>query len=285
MSGAVRALTFCAAVVLSGGGALSPAAVAAPSSPTEGIFSANCAFSHIAQDDPIVFPGEDGASHMHAFAGSRGIDENSTPDNIRGHGTTCDRPADESAYWTPTLVKDGAYREPTTAFAYYRTGGIGDPASIRPMPQRLVMIAGDGRATSPQGTRVTAWSCATSGAAGANREEMPRRCGDDPLRLLVRFPNCWDGVNLDSRDHKSHVAYSWSDRTPNTCPTSHPVPIPKLQVVFRWSMPNSSSAELSSGGEYSAHMDFMNGWDPAKMRSLTEQCLNVPQKCGTVGGD
>ena len=23
------------------------------------------------------------------------------------------------------------------------------------------------------------------------------------------FPQCWDGVNLDAPDHKSHMAYGW----------------------------------------------------------------------------
>lgn len=41
----------------------------------------------------------------------------------------------------------------------------------------------------------------------------------------VRFPSCWDGVNLDSPDHISHMAYpvneSFESNAP--CPDSHPV--------------------------------------------------------------
>ena len=29
----------------------------------------------------------------------------------------------------------------------------------------------------------------------------------DRLSFHVRFPSCWDGVNVDSPDHKSHVRY------------------------------------------------------------------------------
>lgn len=28
------------------------------------------------------------------------------------------------------------------------------------------------------------------------------------LELHVTFPDCWDGVRLDSPDHRSHMAYS-----------------------------------------------------------------------------
>ena len=28
------------------------------------------------------------------------------------------------------------------------------------------------------------------------------------IRLIVTFPTCWDGKNVDSPDYKSHVAYT-----------------------------------------------------------------------------
>ena len=31
------------------------------------------------------------------------------------------------------------------------------------------------------------------------------------LRAEVTFPSCWDGLNLDSADHKSHMAYPGPD--------------------------------------------------------------------------
>lgn len=41
------------------------------------------------------------------------------------------------------------------------------------------------------------------------------------LRAQVFFPSCWDGINLDSPDHSSHMAYP--DGIDNgVCPRSHP---------------------------------------------------------------
>ena len=36
---------------------------------------------------------------------------------------------------------------------------------------------------------------------------LPNKTCPDGLRAQVFFPSCWDGVNLDSADHKSHMAY------------------------------------------------------------------------------
>src|SRR5438128_12610277 len=41
-------------------------------------FVENCAFSHRAPDDPIVFPGKPGLSHDHSFVGNESTDAFST---------------------------------------------------------------------------------------------------------------------------------------------------------------------------------------------------------------
>lgn len=44
------------------------------------------------------------------------------------------------------------------------------------------------------------------------------------MRAQVNFPSCWDGVNLDSPDHKSHMAFaSGGPNGGGDCPASHPV--------------------------------------------------------------
>jgi hypothetical protein len=56
------------------------------------------------------------------------------------------------------------------------------------------------------------------------------------IRATVIFPSCWDGVTLDSPDHKSHVAYSPGSNglAGDRCPTTHPVRIPQVmyEVMF-----------------------------------------------------
>jgi hypothetical protein len=33
-------------------------------------------------------------------------------------------------------------------------------------------------------------------------------------------------------------------------------------------------------GGFSAHADWMNGWEPATMRTIVTRCLNAAQDCG-----
>lgn len=67
-----------------------------------------------------------------------------------------------------------------------------------------------------------------------SKEYIDAYCPDG-IRFELMFPSCWDGVNLDSEDHKSHVAY------PNlvidgTCPDDYPVRLPGLFYETIWDM-------------------------------------------------
>lgn len=42
----------------------------------------------------------------------------------------------------------------------------------------------------------------------------PNNCPNG-MRLEVMFPSCWDGKNVDSKNHQSHVAYPVGVREPN----------------------------------------------------------------------
>jgi hypothetical protein len=52
-----------------------------------------------------------------------------------------------------------------------------------------------------------------------------------------QLDSCWDGKNLDSPDHKSHVAYPVAGAQTFTgnsvggaCPSTHPVKIPQIML-------------------------------------------------------
>jgi len=54
--------------------------------------------------------------------------------------------------------------------------------------------------------------------------------------VLITAHSCWDGVNTDSPDHKSHVAYpvNGSFERGSPCPDSHPVKLPQLFYEVMW---------------------------------------------------
>lgn len=236
-------------------------------------FVSACAFSHRRLDDPIVYPRRPGFSHDHSFVGNRTTNAFSTLRTLRAGSTTCRREGDTAAYWMPTLFVDGRAVEPRGATIYYRRRTL-EP--VRPFPAGLRMIAGEGHSSSPQDLRITFWNCGA--AAGVGPSAHAPTCSDDRragLRLHVNFPNCWDGRNLDSADHKRHLAYSIRGR----CPATHPVAVPAIALIFRYAVTGGPGVSLASGGSHSSHADFFNAWNQASLTSLVHGCLNALRHC------
>ena len=56
----------------------------------------------------------------------------------------------------------------------------------------------------------------------------------DGLRLELLFPNCWNGKDVDSPDHRSHVAHAPGVMGTGDCPADFPVRLPTLfyETIF-----------------------------------------------------
>jgi Domain of unknown function (DUF1996) len=238
-------------------------------------FVSQCRFSHRAPDDPIVFPGQPGASHDHSFVGNRTTNASSTLGSLLSGGTTCHRAGDTAGYWMPTLIANGVPTAPLGATIYYRRRTL---APVRAFPPDFRMIAGDARAAGPQDLRVAFWNCGVEG--GVPPSSAPPACPEGrgrELRLHVTFPSCWDGKRRDSADHKSHVAYPMQGR----CPSTHPFAVPQITLIYRYPVRDGSTVGLASGGPYTAHADFLNAWKNSELRRLVDHCLNALRHCQT----
>ena len=59
------------------------------------------------------------------------------------------------------------------------------------------------------------------------------------LEINIKFPTCWDGVNLEAKDGQEHVVYSECDVDEHNecfefgCPDSHPVKMPEIHWYYR----------------------------------------------------
>ena len=253
-------------------GGLVPSAAAGVS---ERRFVVDCGFSHRLSDDPIVKPAMPGASHSHDFFGNRSTNAFSTLETLRAGSTTCSRNgADLSAYWAPTLTDAGKAIPPWGMSAYYTTRGK-QPGTIKAFPDGLRIVAGNAAATAPQAPMVTVWTCGNIVSTESSRVPM---CPSGPRYSLfahVRFPDCWNGKDLDWPDHRSHMAYSMK----GVCPSGYPVALPGLQLNVAWPVRGGSGISFSSGSPYSAHADFFNAWHPAVLAFLVENCLNQGYRC------
>ena len=250
-----------------------------------GAFRTECAFSHMSFDDPIVFPGKPGASHLHAFFGNTGADAFSTQQSLANSGnSTCSGGiANRTAYWIPALIdtRTGTPVVPAFTIWYYKTFTI--PAypltKTQPLPSGLRMIAGDAHATAPQ--NVTHWTC--FGVGGTDSATIPNCNPGESVQLTVNFPACWDGVNLDSVDHKSHMTYAGAEG----CPNSHPVPVPNIILNVRYLVqePNQAtywrlaSDHNGNPAGLSAHADWFDGWMPSVRDIWVEHCDRYPVDC------
>lgn len=98
-----------------------------------GALAVECAPPHRSLDDPIVFPGESAAAHLHEFFGNVATDADSTYDSLQLGETSCDQPLDRVAYWVPALLDPmGRPVEPvrsvrTTASAWASTRRLWRP--------------------------------------------------------------------------------------------------------------------------------------------------------------
>lgn len=108
------------------------------------------------------------------------------------------------------------------------------------------MLAGDATATSPREARKICHRCmpATGDASNINcgapdDQFLPKEVCPGGIRSVITFPTCWDGVNLDSPDHMSHLAYATGSKANDVgptgkCPASHPVVIPQVMYEVMW---------------------------------------------------
>ncbi|MEO5875467.1 MAG: DUF1996 domain-containing protein [Streptosporangiaceae bacterium] len=244
-------------------------------------FLADCPFTHRLPDDPIIFPGLPGASHMHSFFGNTSTNASSTLQSLQNAPSNCNPTTDVSSYWVPTLYNNGVAVEPTGTTFYYLGEGVRDDliAQTQPLPLGLRIVAGNAKATAPDATSNARWSCLHAGEVGSSKNFVNCPAGT-MLESYLDFPQCWNGVDLDSADHKSHMAYPVAA----ACPASHPVMVPKLRQVLRYPVSGDPSHfALASGPGYTMHGDFFNAWPVAEMERRVRDCIRPIIKCGADG--
>jgi hypothetical protein len=253
-----------------------------------GAFRVTCDYSHMNKDDAIVYPGQPGRAHLHTYFGNTGANAFSTHESLRATGNSTCRGgiANRSAYWIPSLLGAGGVpMAPTEAIFYYKSGyGIpGVSPRIQKLPAGLRMIAGDMMAMAPQTDGHAHWGC-TNRYIGHHPQIVDCDVGD-LLQLTVEFPQCWNGRDLDSADHKSHMSYPRN----GACPSTHPVPLPDISLNVRWRRTStldvrtlrlsSDHYATSAPGGYSAHGDWFEAWEPEIRDAFVEHCINPARDC------
>jgi len=267
-----------------------------------GAFRVPCDFAAMRFDDPIVFPGQPGASHLHAFFGNVAIDAFSSTASIAGTGNSscAGGTLNRSGYWVPAMIDTatGAPVKSRENVVYYKGSYEFDiaPTVVAP-PKGLRMVSGNPHNTDPKGTGARyicygparenpGWKTTITAAFA----DGTCKVGGDFV-MNVNFPYCWDGKNLDSANHASHiVGPAQLGRPPWTkfCPATHPVAIPVIsynihytipddRAVSRWRLASDMDPALPAG--ISGHGDYWMGWDAKTIDTLVASCLRARMDC------
>jgi len=284
-----------------------------------------CSQLVVERTDPLVNPGMKYTPHLHQIVGGDAFNITMDPSvdlAKTSKCTSCSFVQDKSNYWTAVMffkAKNGTYiRVPqignggpqgklindggldvyyipsgkTTAFAKGFRMLVGSATNTDPNKVKMANICHRCWTSPSESTFVGGAPC-----TGSDTVAIPK----DPKCKLIRqtliFPTCWDGKNLDSPDHQSHVAYGQGSGATGggACPSSHPVKLPQIMYEVMWDVNKFADRSLwpTDGsdpfvyamniGGAAAHGDYVFGWEGDSLQKAMDNGCNLNNACPSAG--
>ncbi|MFD5480993.1 DUF1996 domain-containing protein, partial [Streptomyces hawaiiensis] len=280
---------------------------------SRGSFATSCGVNDnglFNSDNIIAAPGvTNGAHHFHDYVGNQANNAFASDQDLANAETSCDDQGDKSSYYWPVVRLQNGTQEQDAD----KPGGgiegnageivtpkqvtltfVGNPREkVTAMPRLLRIITGDAKSfvNGPANANAS-WSC--TGFEDRQLKDKYPLCpqGSDVVRTF-KFQSCWDGRNIDSANHRTHVAFA---DAAGTCPSGFR-PIPQLvqRIVYDIDAPS-----LNDGGRTTPlfavdsfpeqlhkpvtdHGDFINIFDEDLMGEMVD-CINDGRTCGAGAG-
>ncbi|KAI5464402.1 hypothetical protein BGZ63DRAFT_461492 [Mariannaea sp. PMI_226] len=225
--------------------------------------------------DPIVQP-DIVSGHIHDVLGASTFGVTFNPDVwSKAKCSTMQVQENKSNYWMPALHVDngnGTFSAVPVkeARVYYLNNNVAG-TRVKAFPQGLRIVAGSPLATEYVPAQPgyvdgnIGYTCQMAGTDPSKEHwqpSIPDFVCKDFLRLSVSFPSCWNGKDLDSADHKSHMSYRFSN---GTCPETHPVPTMQIDLEIGYYTADYPADKLllSTGDRagFGLHGDYLSFWD------------------------
>jgi hypothetical protein len=174
-------------------------------------------------------------------------------------------------------------------------GNILRPASVRieyrgnaaskvvPMPVFLKALTGDAKPAVRGLANVRAtWTC--SGFTNRITTKYVICPAGSQVMRISDFPSCWDGVNTDSANHRTHIVFP--DAATGVCPAGTKA-VPEVRISISYNIPQA----IQQAGQYqldafdeenhdpaSDHNDFENVNSVQTMARIAN-CINAGRRC------
>ncbi|MYR43859.1 DUF1996 domain-containing protein [Streptomyces sp. SID5910] len=272
-----------------------------------GTFTAVCGVNEnnlFNSDNLIVAPGVDnGAHHTHDYVGNQNNNAFSSDEDLAGADTSCQNQGDRSTYYWPVLrLQDGTAEFDAGDLGGGAEGNVGkilkaSQAEIKyvgnkrsevvAMPKFLRIITGDAKAfTNGVANANSSFSCTGFEDRQVTDKYVICPEGSQVVRTS-NFQSCWDGQNIDSANHRDHVAFVRED---GSCPDGFQA-IPQLQVRLVYDVPAPTVENGQVQNPYAVdgfpeqlhkpitdHNDFINVMDENLMNKVVG-CINSGRDC------
>jgi len=280
---------------------------------SKGSFTTSCGVNAnglFNSDNVIVAPGvTNGAHHFHDYVGNQSNDAFASDEDLANAETTCENKGDKSSYFWPVVrLQNGTAEQDAESPGGGIEGNAGEIVTpkqvtmkfegnprgeVTAMPKLLRIITGDAKAfvNGPANANAS-WSC--TGFEDRQLKDKYPLCpqGSDVVRTF-KFQSCWDGQNIDSANHRTHVAFA--DANGNCAGDFRAIPQLVQRIVYDVDAPS-----LNDGGRtvplfavdsfpeqvhkpVTDHGDFINVFDEALMGEMVD-CINDGRKCDAASG-
>jgi hypothetical protein len=174
---------------------------------------------------------------------------------------------------------DGEIQRPERVQLTFRGSAVG---KVRAMPKFLRVLYGDAKvSTNGPANAKDSWTC--SGFEDRLINKYPICPEGSKVKRIHTFPSCWDGKNIDSANHRTHIVFP---DAAGRCGKGFRA-VPELQITLTYNIPRDiqvngqykvDSFPQESHNPFSDHDDFANVMSQCIMNRLVN-CVNSGRTC------